>query len=831
MIKPWKQAIILIAVFFAGIFVFERLTYHEAQDMTADMPEATLPVLYLMEGEERVNELHAYTVEMDATSVRDTITPVESGGSMTVSVDSYGSRVTSVRYEVRSLDTTRLVQESEAENLSATDDLATAELPIQNLLTEGEEYLLIIEVTTDGDPCWFYTRIIQEDNSYITECIAFVREFHEITMDKDRQAELADYMEPDASADNTTLQTVTINNSLSQACWGEMEGTEVTEPTVSVKELNDTYNVILLTYIFSSENDAGDTEYYNVEEYYRVRYGTEKMYLLSFERTVEEIFQGESSEIDGDSLILGIHSSDVDFIANETGTVVCFVQQGELWSYNTDSNSLTQVFSFRTLGETNVRENYDEHDIRIIRASESGNVDFIVYGYMNRGEHEGEVGISVCYYDNSTNTVEEKLFIPSADSYQIMKEEIGQTMYISDSDQFYLTISGQVHCIDLGTLEDSVFIFSLTDDNYVTTDDDRYLAWTEGDASGATVLYLTDLETGTTVEIEAEAGYVIRPLGFMDTDCVYGLAPAENLSEESSVFAMSRLVIVDAADSGAEVLKTYDADGAYVTAVTIEDGNIYLERMIYSDGAWVETTADTIYNRDMQEEETVYVAEVTSGDRQTVVTIQLAQQVSGTVSLRTPKLIIPEESVTLEMADSGEGSAYYVYAKGRVMLGTDSIAEAVISADENRGVVIAGDQTYLWKRAKATSRSLTVTAGEGSSSQAMALSILLRRVNASVDADALLAAGESVYEILSENVSGGAAYNLTGCSLEQTLYFVGIGYPVYAVQNRQAVLITGYTESTVTIYDPLTDSSDTETITAATEAFSAGGNVFYVITE
>ncbi|MCD8333478.1 MAG: hypothetical protein LUB60_05075 [Clostridiales bacterium] len=778
-----------------------------------------------------MNELHAYTVEMDATSVRDTITPVESGGSMTVSVDSYGSRVTSVRYEVRSLDTTRLVQESEAENLSATDDLATAELPIQNLLTEGEEYLLIIEVTTDGDPCWFYTRIIQEDNSYITECIAFVREFHEITMDKDRQAELADYMEPDASADNTTLQTVTINNSLSQACWGEMEGTEVTEPTVSVKELNDTYNVILLTYIFSSENDAGDTEYYNVEEYYRVRYGTEKMYLLSFERTVEEIFQGESSEIDGDSLILGIRSSDVDFIANETGTVVCFVQQGELWSYNTDSNSLTQVFSFRTLGETDVRENYDEHDIRIIRASKSGNVDFIVYGYMNRGEHEGEVGISVCYYDNSTNTVEEKLFIPSADSYQIMKEEIGQAMYISDSDQFYLTISGQVHRIDLGTLEDSVFISSLTDDNYVTTDDGRYLAWTEGDASEATVLYLTDLETGTTVEIEAEAGYVIRPLGFMDTDCVYGLAPAENLSEESSVFAMSRLVIVDAADSGAEVLKTYDADGAYVTAVTIEDGNIYLERMIYSDGAWVETAADTIYNRDMQEEETVYVAEVTSGDRQTVVTIQLAQQASGTVSLRTPKLIIPEESVTLEMADSGEGSAYYVYAKGRVMLGTDSIAEAVISADENRGVVISRDQTYLWKHAKAASRSLTVTAGEGSSSQAMAVSILLRRVNVSVDADALLAAGESVYEILSENVSGGAAYNLTGCSLEQTLYFVGIGYPVYAVQNGQAVLITGYTESTVTIYDPLTDSSDTETITAATEVFSAGGNVFYVVAE
>ncbi len=832
MIKPWKQAIILVVVFIGGICAFERLMNHETQDLTADMAEATLPVLYLMEDEERVNELHGYTTEMDASSVRDTITPVESGGTLTISIDSYGSRVSAVSYEVRSLDTTRLIQESEAENLSAEDDLASAELPIQNLLTEGEEYLLVIEVTTDGDPCWFYTRIIQEDDSYISECISFVKEFHEITMDKERQSELSGYMEPDSSADNTTLQTVTINNSLSQACWGELEVAEVTEPAVSIKELNDSYNVILLTYIMSSTDDSGDTEYYNVEEYYRVRQGTQKMYLLSFERTVEEIFLGESGQIDGDTLILGIRSSDVDFIANETGTVVCFVQQGELWSYNTDNNSLTQVYSFRTLGEEmDVRENYDEHDIRIIRASESGSVDFIVYGYMNRGEHEGQVGISVCHYDSSTNTVEEQLFIPSADSYQIMKEEIGQEMYISDSGNFYFVMSGQVHCVDLETLEDSIFISSLTDDNYETSEDGRYLAWTEGDAAEAETLHLTDLETGRTCDIDAEEGYVICPLGFMDTDCIYGLALKENVSEESGVFAMSTVIIVDAAEESPEALKTYDADGAYVTDVTIEDGNIYLSRVVLNGSVWVETESDTIYNRDMQEEDSVYVSELTSDTKQKEVTLQLSQEASGTLSLLTPKQILSEESVTLELSDQGEGSLYYVYAKGKVLLGTDSIAEAISSADDNRGVVVGADQNYLWKRAKASSQSLTVSAGEGNSSQAKAISILLKRVGATADADALLVEGSSVYEILSGAVSGGAAYTLTGCTLEQTLYFVSIGNPVYAVLDGVAVLIIGYTDSSVTIYDPLDDSSSTESLTSATEEFAESGNIYYVVTE
>ncbi|MCD8218417.1 MAG: hypothetical protein LUD01_10375 [Clostridiales bacterium] len=829
MIKPWKQAIILVLVFIAGIFTFERLTNHEVQDLTTDMAEATLPVLYLLEGGERVNELHGYTTEMDAASVRDTITPVESGGTLSVSVDSYGTPVESVRYEVRSLDTTRLVQESEVENLSVTDDLATAELSIQNLLTEGEEYLLIIEVTSAGAPAYFYTRIIQEENSYISECISFVKEFHEITMDKDRQSELVSYMEPDSSADNSTLQTVTINNSLSQACWGDLEVAEVTDPAASIKELNDSYNVILLTYIMSSADESGETEYYNVEEYYRVRYGTEKMYLLSFERTVEEIFLTEGSAIDGDTLVLGIRSADVDFIANETGAVVCFVQQGELWSYNTDTNRLAQVFSFRTDGEMDVRENYNEHDIRIIRASESGSVDFIVYGYMNRGEHEGEVGISVCHYDSTTNTVEEQLFLPTTVSYQIMKEEIGQAMYISDSGMFYLVMGSQVHGINLETLEDSVLISDLTEGNYETSEDGRYLAWTEGDAAKAATLHLTDLETGETRDIEAEDGYVIRPLGFLESDCIYGLAAAEHVSEDASVFAMSSLRIVDSSEEDLEVLKTYDAEGTFVTNVTIEDGNIYLERVVYSDGVYVETESDTIYNRDMQEEESVYISEITSDTKQTEVTLQLSQEASGTLSLLTPKQILAEESVTLDLTGADAGSEYYVYAKGKVLLGTDSIADAVISADENRGVVVGQDQTYLWKRAKASSQSLSVTAGEGSSSQAKAISILLRLAGASADADALLEEGDSVYEILCGAVSDGTVCNLTGCTLEQTLYYVGTGTPVYAVLDGQAVLITGYTDSTVTIYDPVDDDSETRTLTAATEAFAESGNVYYVI--
>ena len=50
----------------------------------------------------------------------------------------------------------------------------------------------------------------------------------------------------------------------------------------------------------------------------------------------------------------------------------------------------------------------------------SGNVFFTVSGYMNRGIHEGKVGIAVYYYNASTNTVEEQVFIPSNQSEEII---------------------------------------------------------------------------------------------------------------------------------------------------------------------------------------------------------------------------------------------------------------------------------------------------------------------------------------------------------------------------------------------------------------------------
>lgn len=703
-----QKILILLAVFIVALFTFSKLTNHETKDLTTDLAAPTLPVVYFEDNGHPLNELHGYVEEMSVISMRDTITPLPENGKLSLRIDPYDNKIKEVSFQIRSLNGDRLVQDGNVQ-VSGDKTAVTGTISVENLLEEQTEYQLILQVTAGEQTSYYYTRIMEVGKSQIDACVDFVEEFHAITMNKERQSELSSYMEPSSAADNTTLQKVTINNSLSQACWGDFVGTEVTTPVVSIKEMNDDYQVILLEYIMSSVGDSGNSEYYNVEEYYRVRVGAEKIYLLSFERTMEEIFRGEGDQISKDMIDLGIRSENVSYKTNETGNVICFVQQGELWSYNQIENNLTRVFSFRSQEGMDIRENYQEHDIRILRVDEGGSLDFVVYGYMNCGEHEGQVGVSVCHYDGVTNTVEEMLFVPTTLSYEIVKEQIGKLMYVSDSGVFYLTVSNQVYRIQMDSRKAEVYIDGLKSDMLVNSEDGRYIAWSEDD----TTMHVTDLEKGESFDIHANENQLLKPLGFLGSDCIYGWGYRTDIfstQTQTDTLALSQVLIVDTSDSAHSVLKTYETPGIYVTGIRIQDGSIYLSRVMKNGDIYVDTTEDTIMNRDLQEKDQVNIDTVVSDVKQKEVVLKLLEETSGsTPKTLIPKLIENEEPNTLEIKNLNASSAYYVYAKGKVVLATDDMAAAVQSADANKGVVIGNNLLYVWRLGQSqTQEPLTI---------------------------------------------------------------------------------------------------------------------------
>ena len=69
--------------------------------------------------------------------------------------------------------------------------------------------------------------------------------------------------------------------------------------------------------------------------------------------------------------------------------------------------------------------------------------------------------------------------------------------------------------------------------------------------------------------------------------------------------------------------------------------------------------------------------------------------------------------------------------------------------------------------------------------------------------------------------------DLTGCTLDEILYFVSSGKPVVGMlSSSHAVVITGYTGNTVTWLDPVTHKKTTTSLNSADSTFKNAGYVF-----
>ncbi|MGY3667199.1 MAG: hypothetical protein ACXAHE_26085 [Roseburia sp. 1XD42-69] len=836
--KGMIKLLVLAGVFLLGVIVFGELTNHSNEDLTTEMADATLPVVsFFMKGEgenQEVNELRGYTKEMQSVYMRDAITTVSSDRLLPLQVQTYDTKIDEISYEIRSLDASRLIADSKVEDYEEKKGRIKAELTIQNLLEENEEYLFIIKLKSGGDTIYYYTRIMEETVCHTKECVDFAMSFHEKTFDVDEARELATYLEPNASGDNSNLHKVDIHSSLKQVAWADFKGERLTTPVPSLKEVNDSYTVVVLDYLVASIGINGEMEYYNVEEYYRVRYTNDRMYLLNYERTMNQIFRAENESFYNNYIQLGIRDSEVEFASNEKGNIVSFVQEGELWSYNESSNQLSQVFSFIGNEGIDKRENYGEHDIKIINIDETGSVNFVVYGYMNCGSHEGQVGICVYHYDSIANTTEEELFIPSSSSYQVMRADLGQLMYENAQGIFFIMLGGTVYRIDLSTMEVKEFITGLSQGDYAISESHKYFAWTEKDGQGmGTGIHLMDLDTGDKKELSPGGEGYLKTLGFMQEDFVYGIARKEDVVKDLTgnvTFPMYKVCIMDS--STAEQLKEYEKPGYYVSDIEIWDYIMYLNRIQFNGMAYVEASQDTIMNREGDSATIVDVHSTVTEVKQTQVQLSMVDMVKeASPKILTPKEVVFENNREIALKSEDVKDNYYAYARGDILAVTDNLKMAVSTANEKMGVVIGEKQQYIWKRArKSLQEALEVSVGTedaGGSSIVQCVSAILERESVNIEVAALIGQGKTPKEILETTMEGVTALDLTGCSLEEVLYYVSLGNPVFAMKSdMDAVLVVGYDSLNVTLFNPLDSTVEKMGMEDAGEMFENAGNVF-----
>ena len=143
-----------------------------------------------------------------------------------------------------------------------------------------------------------------------------------------------------------------------------------------------------------------------------------------------------------------------------------------------------------------------------------------------------------------------------------------------------------------------------------------------------------------------------------------------------------------------------------------------------------------------------------------------------------------------------------------------------------------GDGNYVLRRGyrAQNGRRITAPAVAASSKEgslAACLETMVKMTGEVVNAAEQLEEGREPAEILGEKMPGNA-HDLTGCGLEQVLYYyLSFGYPLIArTQDQGAVLITGYGYQDLYLYSPVTGEETSMEIDDAVRYFEGNGNVF-----
>ncbi len=800
-----KRAGILTFVFLIAVIVFSFLTNQGNADMTADMGGATLPRIQIVSGEYEINPLVGYVSEMNVGKMRSTITPVDFQSGITLRIEEGVLPIKALTYEVCSSDGKEILYKEKKKEIGEEPSLTFPGLELAD-----REAILKLTLHTEKQDIYYYTRICTKEGTDSDACLAFAERFHNMTFGKENTESIAAYLENGTEDDETeNLQKVTIHSDAEHLTWGELRPQIKGEVSRSIKEISSNYMTIVYDYEVECAGEQDETEVYQIREYLKVRYAEGTEYLLDYERTMEQELDASENVLDNNGILLGIAKEEIHYMANEAGTIVSFVQAGELWNYNQSQDALSLVFSFADSEGYDIRNLYKEHEIQIVSVNEQGDTTFKVIGYMNRGEHEGEVGTAIYFFDIEKNFVEEKAFIPDHISSEILLKEQEQLVYYNEQQEvLYAMKEGTLYKVDLEKGKKEALVENLEKDQYVSSKDGRLLAYqTVSSLENAEEVKVLDFVTGKERTVTCSSGEFIRPLGFISEDFVYGIGRKEDAGAFVTGEHVCPMYKLEIRDTDNEVVKIYQADQIYVTGVTVEEKMLILDRVVKNESVYTAVAKDYITSNEEVEKSNISVETYTSDEKERQVRIKYESGISDKKpKLLKPKQVLFENPVLIPFEEEGEAEVFYTYGKGKLLGIYASAADAIRQANENQGLVVSESQKYVWERGN---RSLVydiagvdLSPYQEGNTLAAALNRLFAYEGKTVDAAGEMAAGKKPIEILQEQFLGNVL-DLHGCSPEELCYILGKGTPIIAMTDlNNAVLLIGYNDSMITYVKP-----------------------------
>ena len=172
---------------------------------------------------------------------------------------------------------------------------------------------------------------------------------------------------------------------------------------------------------------------------------------------------------------------------------------------------------------------------------------------------------------------------------------------------------------------------------------------------------------------------------------------------------------------------------------------------------------------------------------------------------------------------------YFVYSYYGLEVGYDNAVDAIVRADNRMGNVFDNQGKMIWERGGAlltdAVSDIEKLGATGGSINAC-VRILLKHSGKDISIEEISQIEGSIEEKIDAFIDG-TAINYTGTPLEKLEYSICKDKPIIAMRSgTSAVIITAYTQTSITYYDPQTGGKTKIGRSNAKDIFGKVGNVF-----
>lgn len=837
------KVLVFIAVAVGTAFFVNKLNNRGLDAVSREMDEPTIPYVYLQFDGKVINRTCGYTQTMSTSLMRDGIVPLNEKHGVTILVDEEGRYGETFTYELRSIAGDSLVERGDAVAGAVVNGKKQYEVNFRMDMQQKREYVFVFIITSKaGQEVRYYNRVVNLPVQYAKEILDFTTRFHDTTFIKEvNESEgnlVFDNLKTDKVGTTSSLAHVDLHSTYEQVSFGGLNPVIVTGVTPTITEIDGEYAVVHMSYVMESMNE-GKSHYYQIDEYYNAIYnaGRETVELLAFDRYQESFFDTGYVSKARNSVSMGVTNEQAEYVASSDYKKLAFVRLGQLWLYDYSDSSLTNIFSFPQENYSDARTLNTNLDINIADMDDDGNLYFVVYGYMCRGDHEGKNGMSLFCYSSDTMATKELFFVECDESFDIMKKETGRFTYYNASENvFYYLLDETIYAVNLSDMTQTAIVEQIPSQKYLVSGNRKLVAYPDR-AEDELVKKITirNFETGEIYEKTCADGDVLLALGFVENDLIYGTAHAEDViitSDGEPILPLFELYIVS--DSG-EQKKNYTKNDVYIMNASVGSDTIYLTRARKQNMFFEEIEEDYIsYKR---EENSRMITTNQSFDSYAWEVLDIVFPSNfylvDSANYRKTKYSRDVSYKEMQVVTSTRDGAYYVFDNAGYV-GEYNTAGSAITAvvDENAGLVVDSNGNTLYRCLAADSYNTVADAIQETpctqKEQSLLTCAYMCAEYAGADAELSEVMQCESFEQVFEAYTTGVGINISGINLDTALYFLDRDIPFAAcIDDGRYVLVISYNSTHIRYYDPILDEEVKVTRRAFEESLSLQSNTMY----